>query len=115
MWPRAVSAALGIWLMAAPAVLGYGGVARDHDHIVGPIVVTIAVTAMAAVMRPLRRLNSAIAAWLLLGAPWLLSFPPSARASTLIVGVILLGASLVRGGVEDEFGGGWRAIWKGDR
>lgn len=115
MWARAVSAALGIWLMVSPAVLGYGGAARIHDRILGPIIVTIAVTAMAPVTRPLRRLNGVIAAWLLLGAPWLLSFQPPARANSLVVGAILLVASLVRGRVDGDFGGGWRAIWTDDR
>ena len=33
MWAHVLAAGLGIWLMAAPAVLGYSGIAAHNDHI----------------------------------------------------------------------------------
>ncbi|MBX6342219.1 MAG: vitamin K epoxide reductase family protein, partial [Thermomicrobiaceae bacterium] len=49
-WSLLVSAGLGLWLMAAPGVLGYGGAVADSDHLVGPLVVVVAVIAMAEVV-----------------------------------------------------------------
>ena len=115
MLARVAAAILGAWLMAAPALLGYRGVARTHDRIVGPIVITIAITAMSGVVRQLRWVNVAIAAWLLVAAPWLLHFDGAARTNALLVGVMLGIVSLVRGPVDTEYGGGWRAIFTDDR
>ena len=114
MLARAAAALLGAWLMVAPALLGYRGIERTHDRIVGPIVITIAITAMSGVVRDLRRVNTVIAAWLLL-APWLLQFGRTATTNAVLVGVMLGVVSLVRGTVATEYGGGWRAIWRDDR
>lgn len=114
MWPRAIAALLGSWLMAAPAVLGYGDPARTHDYIVGPLVVSVAIIAMAEATRPLRWLNAAAGAWLLV-APFVLGFEPIARLNALVTGVLLLACALVRGRVRSDFGGGWAMLWRGER
>ena len=111
MWPRAIAAVLGAWLMCAPAVLGYGDPARTHDYIVGPIVITAAIVAMAEATRPLRWVNAAAGAWLLV-APFVLGFEPVARLSALVTGALLLGCALVRGRVQATFGGGWAMLWR---
>ena len=36
MLAQLINAMLGIWLMAAPTILGYGGPARPNHQIVGP-------------------------------------------------------------------------------
>lgn len=46
MWPRLANVAVGIWLMAAPAVLAYGDKAAINDRIVGPVAITFATTAI---------------------------------------------------------------------
>jgi hypothetical protein len=50
-WTLLVSAALGVWLMAAPTVLGSTNAAADSDHLMGALVVTWAVIAFGAVAR----------------------------------------------------------------
>jgi hypothetical protein len=50
-WNLLLTAALGLWLMAAPAVFGSQGGAADSDHLVGALVVTVAVIALAEVGR----------------------------------------------------------------
>lgn len=112
MWARIGNTALGIWLMAAPAVLGYAGAAGMSDRIAGPAIATFAIVAITDVTRPLRRVNTVVGVWLLL-APWLLGFPPSATWNSVIVGVLVIGMSLVRGSVESRFGGGWKMVWRG--
>ena len=102
--------ALGIWLIVAPAMLGYNGAGRTNELIAGPLIVATAIISTAAVTRPLQRLNVGIAIWLLI-APWALPFTTTARINTLIVAIALLGVSLVRGKPTESFGGGWRALW----
>lgn len=111
-WARLGNAALGIWLMAAPAVLGYAGAAEVNDRIVGPVAATFALVAIAAVMRPLRWVNTVVGGWLLV-APWLLGYDATRTiVNDLLVGVLLIAFSLVKGTVEDRFAGGWSSLWR---
>ncbi|MGH7956831.1 MAG: SPW repeat domain-containing protein [Opitutaceae bacterium] len=71
-WTLLASAALGIWLMFAPAAFGATKGAADSDHLVGALVTTVAVIVMAGVIRAGRFLNVALGAWII-AAPWLLS------------------------------------------
>ncbi len=41
-WNLLVSVALGVWLMASPAIFGTGGGAAHSDHVIGALVVTSA-------------------------------------------------------------------------
>lgn len=112
MWARLLNAALGIWLMAAPAVLGYGGPAANVDRIVGPVAASFAIIAIWEATRPVRHVNLLLGAWLLL-APWVLGYPTTATVNSLVVGAALIALSRVRGKVEDRFGGGWSRVWNG--
>ncbi len=109
MWPRIANAALGLWLMAAPAVLGYGGTARANDRIVGPLAASLAVIAIWQVTRPLRWGNVVLGVWLLI-VPWLLSYDAVALVNSLAVGVGLIGFGLIRGPTTQRLGGGWSAL-----
>lgn len=112
MWARIVNAALGIWLMASPAVLGYAAPAETNDRIVGPLVATFAIIAISGVTRPLRWVNTAAGAWLLV-APWILGYDTTSTiVNNMLVGVVVIACSLVKGSVEDEFGGGWSSLWR---
>jgi hypothetical protein len=71
-WTLLASAALGVWLMAAPAVFGMQGTAADSNHLLGALIVTTAVIAMAEVARTGRFLNGLFGLWIM-AAPWLLS------------------------------------------
>lgn len=68
MSPRFLNLFLGIWLMAAPALLGYTGAPRTNDYIVGPIVASVAMIALSEVVRPLRWMNFALGLWVDIGA-----------------------------------------------
>ncbi|MFN8556434.1 MAG: hypothetical protein U0531_03480 [Dehalococcoidia bacterium] len=106
-----MSAGLGLWLMAAPAVLDYGARARTNDRIVGPLVAAFAVVATWEVMRGLRRVESALGLWLLVG-PWLLRFPLDRALMDLAVGALLVMLASRGGRLTGQFGGGWRALWR---
>jgi hypothetical protein len=111
MWPQIINAAVGIWLMAAPAVLGYGNPAQTNDRIAGPLAAAFAVIAVSEITRPVRWANLPIGLWLLI-APWVLGYPLAAAANSIIAGVILIVCARLGGGVTGQFGGGWSALWK---
>lgn len=111
MIAAAINTLLGIWLMAAPAVLRYGGLPEDHDRIVGPVIATFAAIAFFEVCRPLRWVTFVGGLWLL-AAPWLLSFPADATTNSMIVGLAVAVLSLWKGRTPTRFGGGWSSLWK---
>lgn len=96
-WTLATSVVLGIWLMFTRLTFGAVPPMANSDHLVGALVVTTAVIAMAEVARPLRFINMLFGAWLVL-APWLLDGAPLfARWSDAVIGIALIGLSLPRG------------------
>lgn len=112
MWAQVISAAVGLWVMMAPGVLGYGNPAANNDHIVGPVIVTFAVVAWWEATRGTRRWNWALGAWLLL-APWVLGYSSTAAiVSDMSSGVLVLIFSSIRGRTRHRFGGGWSALWQ---
>lgn len=112
-WARLLNTATGLWLMGAPAVLGYGGPADTLHRIVGPIAATFAIIAIWEATRALRHLNAVAGAVLLIG-PLLLGFGGAAMVNSVLCGVLLIGMSRVKGAVEESFGGGWKVLWKGE-
>jgi hypothetical protein len=104
-WNLLIAAALGMWLMAAPALLSATGTAADSDHLAGALVVTWSVIAFGEIARPSRLLNIPLGIWLV-AAPWVLSGSGDAsRLNDAIVGVLLICLSLRRGRIETRFGG----------
>ena len=99
-----VSAGLGIWLMFAPAIFQTYGALADSDHLVGALVVTFAVIAMAEVGRAARFINILFGAWLVL-APWLLAGATAgARWNDIAIGLALIALSFPRGKVRERYG-----------
>lgn len=85
-----LGAALGVWLMSAPSVFGSTGAMADSDHLVGALVIVVAVIAMAEVARPARFLNLGLGAWLIV-APWLLDGATvSARMNSAVAGALIV-------------------------
>jgi hypothetical protein len=114
MWARIINSLLGLWLMASPAILGFGKTAADNDHIAGPVIVSAAVIAIWEATRGMRKLNIVLGAWLLL-APWVLGYEETIPiVNDMVVGALVIAFALVKGKVEQQFGGGWRALFKPD-
>lgn len=107
-WHLLTAAAIGVWLMFAPANFGASGRASDSDRLTGALVVTFALIATAEVGRSLRLLNFVFAAWLLL-APWILDgFPVAARWNDVAAGAVLAGLSIPLGSIRGRYGS-WQA------
>lgn len=120
MIPRLVNIALGVWLMAAPAVLGYSttsALANGIDRTVGPLVVSAAIVAIWPEVRPVRWTNVALGLLLAIGTPiaaLLGDLPVAAVVNAVVTGVAVAAAGSVRGEVDARFGGGWRSVWRDD-
>jgi uncharacterized membrane protein len=105
-WNLTLSAALGVWLMAAPAVLRVSGPAADSNHLAGALVVTWAVIAFGEVARPARLLNIPMGLWIA-AAPWLLLSGATdlSRWTDVFAGALLVALSIRRGRIAEHFGG----------
>lgn len=114
MWAQVINAIAGLWLMAAPTILGADKTAADNDHIIGPIIVSFAVISWWESTRVVRLYNLPLGLWLLL-APWVLGYSETiVTVNDMVVGALVIGFSLVKGKIENRYGGGWSAIWKSD-
>ncbi|MGK4004006.1 SDR family oxidoreductase [Sorangium sp. So ce1036] len=114
MWGSILSAAVGIWLMIAPAALDYGAPASTSDRIVGPLLATVGLVALFEVARPLLWVNLALGLWLV-AAPWALGFPADARWNSLACGAAVALLSQARGRSTRRYGGGWTALFRPER
>ena len=110
MIARLVGVAVGAWLMFAPAVLDYEGVAATNDRIIGPISGSIAFVALWAVLRPFRWLLIGCGAWLVL-APLVLTYDSGAAIVSSLAAGLVLAATAPFGSTDERFGGGWRTVW----
>lgn len=111
MWPQTLSALLGIWLTAAPGVLGYGGPARAGDLVAGPLAASLAVVASSEVTRPVRWAILPLGLWLVV-SPWVLDHPADAAVNTIAIGVLLAALACVRGQVSARYAAGWSGLWR---
>ena len=103
-WTLVVCTAIGITLMLTRVIFGTEGTMANSDHLVGSLVIVIAVTACAEVARALRFALIPFGAWLLL-APWLLDGASTAAAiASVIAGVALIALSAPRGAVHSHYG-----------
>jgi hypothetical protein len=106
-WTLVASAVLGAWLMFTRLVFGTEPPMADSDHLVGALIVTVAIIAMAEVARPVRFINVAFGLWLI-AAPWLLDGAGTVASwSGVLVGFAIVALSLPRGRRSSEHYGSW--------
>lgn len=102
-WNLILAMGIGMWIMAAPAVLGYNGMMADSDHLTGAIIVSFAIISMSVVVRYLRLVLILFGLWLFV-APWIFSAPNLAVWNSIIVGLILILISLPKGKIVGSRG-----------
>ncbi|PDT39584.1 MULTISPECIES: NAD-dependent epimerase/dehydratase family protein [Sinorhizobium] len=110
-WTLVAGVGLGAMLMTTPLIFGSSPPLYYSDHVVGCLVILVAVTAMAEVARPVRFLNVALGAWVA-ASPFVLSGGGMvASVADFLLGLGLIALSLPRGTRSEEHYGGWdRAI-----
>lgn len=108
-WNLIVSALLGAWLMVAPAVFQTQGRTAHSDHILGALVVIIAIVAFAEVTRAARFINLALALGIIV-LPWVFGGATLASSiNDLITGLLIIGLSIPPGRIKNTYGG-WNAL-----
>jgi hypothetical protein len=110
MWAAIINVLLGLWLMISPDLLQFEDVASDNYYIVGPLVLTFAITSIWEVNRSVRFFNTAAGIWLI-ASPFILDF--QSRDSTwvtLLTGFLITAFSFVKGRIKKNYGGGWRYL-----
>ena len=106
-WTLLASCGVGAWLMLSRLVVSTGATMANSNHLVGALVITVAVCAMAEVARPLRFINVPLGLWLMT-APWLLPVKTYAAAwNDVVSGLIIIALSLPRGRRSAEHYGAW--------
>lgn len=110
---RLAAVAVGVWLVAAPSVLGYDTPASAVDRIVGPIGGGVAFVALWEAARPLRRVNVVTGAVLVL-APLLGYDDVWAVVNSIACGALFVVSAFSPSHLQHRFGGGWSAVWGAD-
>jgi nucleoside-diphosphate-sugar epimerase/uncharacterized membrane protein len=103
-WSLLLSIAIGVWLMCTRLIFGTGGDQADSDHLIGCLVITISVTALAESARPARFLNIVLAI-VLMAAPLMLEGGSLIADWTgAAAGLALILLSIPRGKIENRYG-----------
>lgn len=109
-WTLMASLALGAILMLSPLVFGWNSGVAATNHVVGALVITVTVAALAPVARLGRFLN-ALMGIVLLFAPLVAGAGWAGLAFSALCGVALIALSIPRGTVRTSFGTWDRFIW----
>lgn len=108
-WSIAASAALGLVAMALPGIVALPDGTTDGLHLLGALVLTVAVVATAEVVRAFRWLNVP-AGFALAVLPWVTGAPVSWSIALTLLGLLIVATSIPRGAVHERYGGLERAI-----
>ncbi len=103
-WTLLASIAVGALLMLSPLALGWNqsGLAATN-HVVGALVITVSVAALAPVVRLARFLNL-LMGLVLLFAPFMVETTAAGLVLSLLCGLALIALSIPRGSVHSSFG-----------
>lgn len=102
-WNLALCILLGLWLMLTRITLGHEGAMANWDHLIGSLVITVAVCATAEVVRPGRLLIIPLASALLV-TPFIYNVGISSLIITLVCAIALIVLSLPKGKTPNQFG-----------
>ena len=107
-WTLAASVLIGGWLMLTRLTLGTTGVMADADHLIGALVVTTSVAAMAEAARPLRFVNVLFGMALVI-VPFVAETTLAQTGAGVLAGLALIALSVPRGAIRHHYGG-WDRI-----
>ncbi len=102
-WSLALCIPIGIWLMFTRLTLGAETNMANADHLIGSLVLTVVVTALAESGRAFRLLIVPLGAALLV-TPFVYEADMVSTAASLICGLLLIGLSVPRGTIRNSYG-----------
>ncbi len=110
MWGAIINMLLGAWVMLSPNFLSMNAAETNNCQIVGPLIVTIALTSFSGINRSIRYLNILSGLWLA-ASPFVFGSTGLAFWNHLLVGAAIIGFSYVKGKNKERYGGGWSALF----
>ncbi|MCL3882930.1 NAD-dependent epimerase/dehydratase family protein [Marivita sp. GX14005] len=102
-WTFVAMIGIGVVLMLSPLVFPWGSGVAATNHIVGALVITVTVAALAPVARLGRFLNTLMGV-VLIFAPMVAGASLAGLAFSVLCGLALIGLSIPRGTVKGSFG-----------
>lgn len=102
-WNLVICILIGIWLMLTRLTLHTGDGMANADHLIGALVVTTAITALAEAARPVRLLILPLGMALFI-MPFVYDTPFASVTGSLVCGAALVALSLPRGPVHNKYG-----------
>ena len=108
-WTLALSCAIGVWLMFTRLTLGSAGAMADADHLVGALVLTVSITALAETGRAARLLNIPLGLALLV-TPFACGADMAATVASIGCGAALVALAVPRGRITTTYGSWDRLI-----
>jgi hypothetical protein len=109
-WQDPVNLLLGLWLIAAPWLLGFGAEANPtwNAVIFGLLIAVVSLVTLFRVMAWEEWLNLAAGVWLVI-SPWVLGYSGVAMAlyNAVIVGVLVAVLALWALATDKDIGGWW--------
>lgn len=107
-WGLLAATAAGLWLLAAPEILGTPEPLAASNHLVGALAATIAVTVMAEPIRIGRYLNLLVGLWIVT-SPFLFGGSAVDIFNGLVVAVVVAVGSFPRGPIRERYGS-WQSM-----
>ncbi|MBA2778522.1 NAD-dependent epimerase/dehydratase family protein [Billgrantia kenyensis] len=102
-WNLALCILIGAWLMLTRITFGAEGILANWNHLVGALLITLGVIAMAESARPARWLMIPLAT-ILLFTPFLHGADTAATINSLLCAVAVIALCLRRGPIRGEYG-----------
>ncbi|MGY6275467.1 NAD-dependent epimerase/dehydratase family protein [Methylomonas sp. MgM2] len=108
-WSLTLCMPIGVWLMFTRLTLGAEAGMADADHLIGSLVLAVAVTALAETGRAIRFLLIPLGSALLI-TPFVYGADVASVLGSVACGVLLIGLSFPRGPVYNSYGLWGKAI-----
>jgi hypothetical protein len=112
MWAAIINILLGLWLMISPGLLQLEKSVSNNNYIIGPLVLTFAITALWEINRSARFFNIPLGGWLVISSFIVGSQSSISFLATIPAGILIIVFSLFEGSVKRNYGGGWRSLFK---
>ena len=102
-WNLALCVLIGLWLMSTRIGLGHEGAMAHWDHVIGALLITVAVIAMAESARMVRFLMIPVVAVLLI-TPFVYGVGATSTVVSLITAVAVIALAVRRGPIHGRYG-----------
>ena len=102
-WTLAGCLIIGLWLMLTRLIIGADGSMANADHLIGSLIITVTVTALAESVRILRYINLLLAAGLFI-TPYIFDANLTGFVSSYVCGALLIFLTLPKGTIHSTYG-----------